>query len=138
MELNNCFRTIRTLLVDDSPVIVAALKGFLATQPYIELIGVASSGDEAMRFLAQSEPDLILIDVHLPGSNGLETTRLIRLRWPRTRVILMSGFYKDLSQIWPEVGASGYIYKPQIPVRFIEIVKPLFAGSENRTICSGA
>jgi DNA-binding NarL/FixJ family response regulator len=69
---------IRTLAVDDSPHVLTHLRNYLRHQPRFQLVGTASSGEEAVSQTANLRPDLIIMDVQMPGMNGLTATRLIK------------------------------------------------------------
>jgi DNA-binding NarL/FixJ family response regulator len=69
---------IRTLLVDDSPEFLEASQRFLASNPQIEIIATANSGQESIQLVSKLHPDLVLMDLAMPGLNGLEATRQIK------------------------------------------------------------
>ena len=96
---------IKTLIVDDCEVVRASLVRLLATMPFVELIGIAASGLDAIEMTADKQPQLVLMDFQMPGLNGLEAMRLIRDLHPATRVILMSAH--DLSQVEECHGVGG-------------------------------
>ena len=68
------------MIIDDHPVVRAGLASMLSTQPGIEVVASASSGEEALALLASIAPDIILLDLRMPGMSGLEAMRLINLR----------------------------------------------------------
>ena len=105
-------RPIRILLVDDHAVIRQALRMLLESQSELEVIGDVENGREAVLAVAQLSPDVVLMDVVMPGLNGLEATRQIRRSAPATRVVMLSGFV-DEDQLLESLraGASGYIIK---------------------------
>src|SRR5665213_2508622 len=105
-------RAIRILLVDDHAVIRQALRMLLESQPELEVIGDVENGREAVQAVEKLSPDVVLMDVVMPGLNGLEATRQIRRSSPSTRVVMLSGFV-DEDQLLDSIrsGASGYIIK---------------------------
>jgi DNA-binding NarL/FixJ family response regulator len=104
--------TIRVLLVDDHAVIRQALDLWLSTLAELEVIGFVENGREAVQVVERMRPDVVLMDVVMPGLNGLEATRQIRKIAPATKVVMLSGFV-DEDQLLESIraGASGYIIK---------------------------
>jgi len=103
---------IRILLVDDHAVIRQALRMLLENQPELEVVADVENGREAVQAVEKLNPDVVLMDVVMPGLNGLEATRQIRRASPGTRVVMLSGFV-DEDQLLEALraGASGYIIK---------------------------
>ena len=103
---------IRILLVDDHAVIRQALRMLLAAQPELEVVADVENGREAVLAVEKYAPDVVLMDVVMPGLNGLEATRQIRRASPGTRVVMLSGFV-DEDQLLDALraGASGYLIK---------------------------
>src|SRR5688500_13247486 len=89
---NRGARPIRILLVDDHAVIRQALRMLLESQPELEVVGDVENGREAVLAVERYTPDVVLMDVVMPGLNGLEATRQIRRSCPNTRVVMLSGF----------------------------------------------
>lgn len=83
-------RKIRVMLVDDSEHFVRAARRTLALEEGIEVVGTAASADEALERLAQLDPDVVLMDMSMPGSSGLDATRAVKGRWPAVRVIILT------------------------------------------------
>lgn len=104
--------TIRVLVADDHPLIRDGLRALLGATPGIELIGEAMSGDEAIELAAAAEPDVILMDLAMPGRNGIEATREIVARRPATAVLILTMFEDDDSLFAAvRAGARGYLLK---------------------------
>lgn len=103
---------IRVLLVDDHAVIRQALEMLLQSQAELEVIGDVENGRDAVQAVERLRPDVVLMDVVMPGLNGLEATRQIRKIAPSTKVVMLSGFV-DEDQLLESIraGASGYIIK---------------------------
>jgi len=80
----------RVLVVDDSDVFLRAAASVISATSTLRLIGAVGSGDEAIRLLPQLRPDLVLVDFHMPGMDGIQTTRIIRREEPRMVVIVIS------------------------------------------------
>jgi DNA-binding NarL/FixJ family response regulator len=104
--------TIRVLIVDDHPVTRDGLRSALSTSAELEIAGEASNGEEALEQVAKLEPDVVFMDVRMPGMSGLEATRAIRAMRPETKVIL---FTVDESRAAIaeaiQAGISGYLLK---------------------------
>ena len=103
---------IRILIVDDHAILRQALGQLLEGRPEVEVVGDASNGREAMALVEKLQPDVVLMDMVMPGLNGLEATRQIRKRYPTTRVLILTGYMEDeqiLSAL--RAGASGYVVK---------------------------
>jgi DNA-binding NarL/FixJ family response regulator len=85
-------KKMKTLLVDNNEHVQRAMRSFLITLPEIELIGCAASGEEALRETARLEPDLVVMEVNMPGMNGFEATRRMRAIDPAPRVVMVALF----------------------------------------------
>jgi len=86
---------VRVLIVDDQRSSRQALEAFLSSFSQIEVVGSATCGHEAIELVSQSEPDVVLMDIHLPaidGMDGLEATKCIKTRWPAIRVIALTNY----------------------------------------------
>jgi len=103
---------IKVLIVDDHAVLRQALRMLLENQPEVEVVGDASNGREALEACEKFHPDVVLMDMVMPGLNGLEATRQIRRRAPKAKVLILTGYMED-EQILAALraGASGYVVK---------------------------
>ncbi len=103
---------IRVLLVDDHAILREGLRALLSYYPDIEVIGEAEDGEQALASVSQLTPDVVLMDIAMPGMSGLEATRLIRREFPQVRVLILTQ-YEDETYILPllQAGASGYVPK---------------------------
>jgi NarL family two-component system response regulator LiaR len=103
---------IRVLIVDDHPMVRSGLAAFVKAFDDLELVGEASGGDEAVRLCATADPDVVLMDLVMPGTDGPTATRAIRERCPNTRVIALTSFPdEDLVPRALGAGATSYLLK---------------------------
>ena len=103
---------MRVLIVDDHPVTRDGLKSAFGMSDEIDIVGEASSGEEALREVESANPDIVFMDVRMPGMNGIQATRLIRERHPETRVILFTIDESRASVAEAiQAGVSGYLLK---------------------------
>lgn len=117
------------LLVDDHALFRQGLAGLLSSQDDIEVVGEASSGEEAVEKARELVPDLILMDINMPGTNGLEATRLIKDELPHTRVVMLT-VSEDDHDLFEAVknGAEGYLLKTLKAEQLFELLKGVFKG----------
>jgi NarL family two-component system response regulator LiaR len=103
---------IRVVIVDDHEMVRSGLATFLHVQDDLELVGEASNGEEAVRVCERLQPDVVLMDMVMPGLDGVAATRGVRERCPATRVIALTSFpEEDLVQRALEAGATSYLLK---------------------------
>ncbi|MEV8338803.1 response regulator transcription factor [Leucobacter sp. NPDC077196] len=104
---------VRILVVDDHPIVRAGIAGLLATEPDFEVVGEADSGEAALDLVSAARPDVVLMDLRMPGMGGVEATRrLTRLTASPPRVLVFTTYEEDdqiLAAI--EAGANGYLVK---------------------------
>jgi two-component system, NarL family, response regulator LiaR len=120
---------ISLLIVDDHIVVRQGLRAFLDTRLEINVIGDAGTGEEALSLVEQHAPDVALVDLVMPGMDGVEITRRIRSASPRTQVIIFSSFYKD-EHIFPAIrsGALSYLLKDARPEELVAAIQKAAAG----------
>lgn len=105
-------RPIRLILVDDHTLVREGIRSLLASLERIEIVGDAGDGNEALRLMARHKPDLALLDISMPGLNGLEAMTRAAKEHPRTRVIMLSMHADDeFVQRALQAGAAGYLLK---------------------------
>jgi DNA-binding NarL/FixJ family response regulator len=105
-------RTVRVLVVDDHPVVRAGLRGMLAADPGIEVIDEASSGERALTLIESDPPDVVLMDLRMPGMDGVTATATITARYPAVRVLVVTTYDRDTDILRAvEAGATGYLLK---------------------------
>lgn len=103
---------LKILLVDDHEVVRLGLKSLLQKHPDFQVVGEAASADEAIRLTGETKPDVVVMDIRLPGKNGIEATREIVENRPDTKVIILTSFADD-EMLFDAIsaGASGYVLK---------------------------
>jgi DNA-binding NarL/FixJ family response regulator len=105
-------RSVRVLLVDDHPVVRAGLGGMLGGEPGIEVVGEAGDGDEAVVAARALVPDVVLMDLRMPRTDGATATALITAELPSVRVLVLTTYDTDADIIRAvEAGAAGYLLK---------------------------
>ena len=102
---------MKLLIVDDDILILKSLSLTLSRNDDIEVVGCASNGVEALKIFEEHTPDIVLMDIRMPGLDGIATTRLIKQRCPDTRVMMLTTFDdKPNIQQALSAGADGYCY----------------------------
>jgi DNA-binding NarL/FixJ family response regulator len=120
---------IRVVVADDHPVFRRGLLGVLAEDPTLNVVGEASNGDEALELASTSEPDVVLMDLHMPGTGGVEAIRQLAERQPDVAVLVLSMMDDDESvHAALQAGARGYLIKGADGDRIVEAVRAVAAG----------
>ncbi len=125
----SAMKRVRVFLIDDQKLIRTGVRKILEEEEGIDVIGEASSGEEGLRFARELKPDVVLVDIHMPGMGGLETTRQLAAIDPRPRVIglSVSGQEPYPSHLFA-VGAQGYLSKDCAADEVIEAVRAVMDG----------
>lgn len=120
---------IRIAIVDDQTLLREGLAAFLGIIPDLEVVGQAGGGDAALELAAQLSPDVILMDVRMPGMNGVAATRQIRAAHPEIRVIMLTTFDDD-EYVFDalQAGATGYLLKTADPYQLAAAIRDVYAG----------
>jgi len=120
---------VRVLLVDDHEMVRAGLRTFLGLQPDIEVVGEAGSGEQALALVPRLAPDIVLLDLVLPGMPGLEVARRLRAAHPEVRVVVLTSYAGEES-VLPAVraGVAGYLLKDVGPAELADAVRAVHAG----------
>ncbi|GAA2695820.1 response regulator [Actinoplanes palleronii] len=120
---------IRILLVDDHPVVRMGLRGMLDAEPDLTVIGEASSGAEGADLALRERPDIVLMDLRMPGGDGVEATGRILAADPGIRVMVLTTYESDRDILRAiEAGASGYLLKDATPAELAEAVRAAARG----------
>jgi DNA-binding NarL/FixJ family response regulator len=125
---------IRVLLVDDQPLVRAGLAMLLSARDDIEVVGEVGDGEEAVDAAARLRPDVVLMDVRMPGMSGLEATRLIARNDPSdgdsiARIIMLTNYHVD-DEVYAALraGASGFVLKDAVPDELISAIRAVADG----------
>ena len=120
---------MKILLCDDQAIIRDGLEMLLTLEKDLQVVGSASDGAEAIELAAQKQPDLILMDLKMPGVNGIEATRDIRARFPHIKILVLTT-YDDDEWVFDAIraGASGYLLKDTPRQKIIEAIRGTMEG----------
>jgi two-component system, NarL family, response regulator LiaR len=114
---------ISILIVDDHEVVRNGIRAYLSTLPEFQVVGEAASGEEAVKLVAELIPDVVLMDLIMPGLDGVETTREVKKISPRTQVVVLTSYHEDV-HIFPalKAGAISYILKDMKMDKLVETI----------------
>jgi NarL family two-component system response regulator LiaR len=117
------------LIVDDHEVVRNGIRAYLGTLPEFNVIGEAVSGEEAISLVAELIPDIVLLDLIMPGMDGVEATRRIKQISPRTQVVVLTSYHEDV-HIFPalKAGAIAYILKDMKMDKLVEVLHRALQG----------
>jgi NarL family two-component system response regulator LiaR len=120
---------IRILLVDDHFLVRDGVRGYLSAHPDTLVVGEAASGDKAVQLAAELLPDVVLMDLVLPGMDGVAATRAVRAVSPRSQVVVLTSFHGD-EHIFPAIraGALSYLLKDVRPDELVAAVRSAARG----------
>lgn len=120
---------ITILIVDDHPVVRAGLASMLGTQESLKVVGAAWNGQEAFALIERHHPQVMLLDLRMPGMNGIETLQALRALSNPPRVLVLTNFETD-EDVYRAVraGAQGYLVKSTTQQEMIEAIKTIASG----------
>jgi DNA-binding NarL/FixJ family response regulator len=120
---------IRLLIVDDQRLMREGLRTLLELEHGFEVAGEAANGQDALDTYAELKPDVVLMDIRMPGMDGVEATRRLRLSWPDSRVIILTTFDDDTSVFEGlRAGAVGYLLKDLSGQELARAVRTVYQG----------
>jgi DNA-binding NarL/FixJ family response regulator len=121
--------TIRVLLADDDALLRAGLAVVIGTASDLVLVAEAADGLQAVELARQHVPDVILMDVRMPGIDGIEATRRLAVAQPQTKILILTTFQHD-EYVWGALraGASGFLLKRASPERLLDAIRTVAAG----------
>ena len=122
-------KKIRVLLAEDHTIVRKGLRSLLDGEVGMEVIGEAEDGREAIQMTQQLLPDVVLMDISMPGLNGLEATRQIKERFPEVKVLVLTR-HADEEYVFQilRAGASGYVVKKAAPAELILAIQAVYRG----------
>jgi NarL family two-component system response regulator LiaR len=125
-------KPIRVLVTEDHDIVRKGICALLVTESQIEVVGEARDGGEAIRAAQRLHPDVILMDLVMPGIDGLEATRRIIAEQPDARVLVLTSFAGD-DKLFPaiEAGALGYLLKDSTPEDLVEAIQQVYRGESS-------
>jgi DNA-binding NarL/FixJ family response regulator len=120
---------IRVLIVDDHAILREGLRALLSYYDDVEVVGEAQDGGDALRLVEAVHPDIVLMDIAMPGMNGLEATRKIHDQFPGTQVLVLTQ-YEDWQYVMPllKAGAAGFILKKALGEDLISAIRAIARG----------
>jgi DNA-binding NarL/FixJ family response regulator len=122
-------KKIKILVADDHPVVRKGLQSCLAKQDRLRIVGEASDGDEALQKTRELSPDVVLMDISMPGMNGLAVTEVLRKETPTVKVLVLS-VHNNRDYIFRiiQAGAHGFISKEAPPDELLRAIESVYAG----------
>jgi two-component system response regulator NreC len=120
---------IRVLLVDDHAIVRAGLRMILAAEPDMTMVGEAADGESALRMTEETHPDVVVMDISMPGMSGLEGIRRLKESVPDTQVVVLT-MHEDQRYFFQalEAGASGYVIKGAAPIELLTAIRAVRKG----------
>ncbi len=120
---------IRLLIADDHPIVRKGLRALMEDQPDIQLVGEAADGQEAVDRARECQPDVILLDLMMPGQDGLYAIGEIKRERPDARILVLTSYFED-DQVFPAIkaGALGYLLKDSPPQELLQAIRDIARG----------
>ncbi|WP_409250713.1 response regulator [Bacillus sp. SCS-153A] len=120
---------IKLMLVDDHAVLRDGLKTILESEDDINVVGEAISGSDALNKVKELDPDIILMDINMPGMNGVEVTKILKQQYPHIKVLMLTMHsHEEYFMAAIKEGADGYLLKDAPSEQVVEAVRTVFQG----------
>lgn len=120
---------IRIVIVDDHAIVRRGVRQIVAESASIEVVGEASDYGELMKLLRECECEVVLLDIAIPGKNGIDILKAVRERHPKVRVLMFSTYPEDQYAVRAlKAGASGYLNKSSAPEKLVEAIQQISLG----------
>jgi NarL family two-component system response regulator LiaR len=130
-------KRIRVMIVDDHAVVRSGLSAFLSVYPDLEMVGEAESGEDALARIGLLQPDVILMDLMMPGMDGVQTTRAVKQKYPHIQIVALTSFKEEnMVQGALQAGAMGYLLKNVSATELSSAIRS--ANSKRMTLSSEA
>lgn len=122
-------KPIRILIVDDHALVRAGIRALIEKLPEVQVVAEANNGRDALQLVKVHQPDIVLMDIAMPGLNGLEATKRMTKEFPNTRMMILS-MHASEEYVWQALsaGAAGYLLKGAEPAELDLAIKAVFAG----------
>ena len=120
---------VRILLADDHALFRQGLRSLLEAEPDFKVMGEAKDGREALRHALEAHPDIVLMDIQMPGLDGVQATKEILSEWPQARIIMLTMYRQD-NYVFEAVkaGARGYLLKDTDATLLVEAIRQVYQG----------
>lgn len=126
--MNPADEPIRILIADDHPIFRFGMRTLLTAMPDMTVVGEAVTGEEAIQLTETLLPDLVLMDIHMPGINGIEATTRIRAQHPQTAILIVTMLDDDSVFAAMRAGARGYLLKGAEPAETLRAIRAVASG----------
>lgn len=129
--MHSTLNIIRILTVDDHPLLRKGIAALVNTEPDLKLIAEASNGKEAVDAFRSHQPDITLMDLQMPGMDGLEAIEAIRREFPEARIIVLTTYSGDVQVLRAlKAGARGYMLKGNVHKELLDTIRAVHAGQK--------
>jgi len=120
---------VKVLLVDDHELVRTGIEHLLGEIDFIDVVGMADSGEEAIKLVDDLQPDVVLMDIHMPGMGGMEASRKINLKYPRVKIIILTVLADGpIPQQMLSAGVHGYVTKSCAIAELVAAIKAVHGG----------
>ena len=120
---------LRVLMADDHPILLAGLEAIVAADPGLQIVGEARDGVTAMNLALELRPDVVVLDISMPGMNGIEVAKALRAAWTDCRILVLT-VHEERAYVWQliEAGISGFLLKRSAAEELTRAIHAIHAG----------